>query len=131
MQPSPTTPIRSLIPAAILLALLGWSGLVLLIIFTQPVTWQPLWVFFFLSVMAISGTLMPAVAFLNRRFPSHPPASGGVVVRQSLWFGLYFSVLAWLQIGRVLNTLLMILLAVGLIVIEIMLRMREISQKPE
>ena len=121
-------PVRAFLPASLLLAVTGWGGLVLLVNFTRPVTWQPLWAVFFLGMLAIAGSLMPVVAFLNLRFSTNPPAAGKVIVRQSLWFGLYFAILAWLQIGRVLNTMLEILLAIGLVVIEIMLRMREVSQ---
>jgi len=51
-----------------------------------------------------------------------------VILRQSLWIGIYFPTLAWLQLGRTLTPALAILLAVGLVLIEILLRMRERSQ---
>ena len=71
---------------------------------------------------------MPVMAFLNLRFPSTPPASAWVVVRQSLWCGLYIPTLAWLQAGRVLTLPMAVLLAAGLILIEFLLRLRERSQ---
>jgi len=124
--------VRMFYPAAALLTIVGWGGLVLLIRFTQPTIWQPLWMFFFLSMMAITGPLLPIIAFLNLRFATRPPATPNIFIRQIIWAGLYFVIISWLQIGRVLTPLLMILLAIGLIVIEIMLRMREISLwKPE
>jgi hypothetical protein len=49
-------------------------------------------------------------------------------LRQSLWIGIYGPTLAWLQIGRVLTVALTILLAIGLILIEVLLRLRERSQ---
>jgi hypothetical protein len=130
---SPQTPrVLSFFPAAIFLAVIGWGGLILLMNLTRPATWQTLWLFFFMAVMAVTGTVLPATAFLNRRFPTTPPATPSVVAREALWFGLYFAVLAWLQIGRVLNAMLAILLVVGFAIIEAMLRLREISQwKPE
>jgi len=79
-------------------------------------------------VLALTGTVMPAVAFLNRRFPSLPPPTPQVILRQSLWIGIYVPTLAWLQIGRVLNLAVAGLLAVCLILIELLLRLRERSQ---
>ncbi len=68
------------------------------------------------------------MAFLNQRFPSTPPVNTGVILREAVWVGIYFPTLAWLQIGRVLIPSLALLLAVGLILIELLLRLRERSQ---
>ncbi len=119
--------VRTFIPAALILALIGWGGLYALINFTIP-TVGPRWLFFFLSVLALTGTSLPVVAFLNQRFPTDPPVSSGVVVREAIWIGVYFPTLTWLQLGRVLTSALILLLAVGLIAIEILLRLRERSQ---
>jgi hypothetical protein len=51
-----------------------------------------------------------------------------VVVRQAIWFAVYASTLIWLQMGRVLNPALAILLAIGLGLIEFLLRLSEKSQ---
>jgi hypothetical protein len=120
-------PVSSFLPAAIILSLLGWSGLIVLVNFTIP-TVGPRWLFFFLSVLALTGTALPAVAFLNRRFPSSPPATNGAVFREAIWIGIYFPTLAWLQLGRALTPALALLMALGLIAIEILLRLRERSQ---
>jgi hypothetical protein len=128
---SSSLPVRSFLPAAFILALAGWGGLAALVIYTLP-TVGPRWLFFFLSVLALTGTALPFVAFLNRRFPSSPPPKPGVVLRQALWVGVYGATLAWLQIGRVLTPSLALLLAAGLILIEWLLRLRERAQwKPE
>jgi hypothetical protein len=124
---SSSPPVRNFIPAALILALIGWGGLYALLNFTFP-TVGPRWLFFFLGVIAITGTALPVVAFLNRRFPTKPPVSPGVIVREAIWFGIYFPTLAWLQLGRVLTPALVLLLAIGLFGIEILLRMRERSQ---
>jgi hypothetical protein len=42
--------------------------------------------------------------------------------------GIYFPILAWLQIGRVLTPAMALLLAVGFILIEWLLRLRERAQ---
>ncbi len=120
-------PVRKFIPAAIILAVLGWGGLLYVLFYTLPAV-GPRWLFFFLSVLAVSGTCLPVVAFLNRRFPSVPPPTTAVVLRQALWVGIYFPTLAWLQIGRVLTPALALLLLLGFILIEWLLRLREKSQ---
>ena len=120
-------PVRTFLPTAIFLSLIGWGGLIVLFIYTLP-TVGPRWLFFFLSVLAITGTSLPIVAYLNQRFPSAPPPGGMAILRQSLWIGIYFAALAWLQIGRVLTPTLAILLAVGLGLIEFLLRLSERSQ---
>ena len=124
---SSSPPVRNFLPAAFILALIGWGGLYALLNFTYP-TVGPRWLFFFLGVIAITGTMLPVVAFLNGRFPVTPPVSPGVIVREAIWFGIYFPTLAWLQLGRVLTPALVLLLAIGLFAIEILLRMRERSQ---
>ena len=127
MESRPTPSVISFLPTAIILGILGWGGLYLLIQNTIP-TVGPRWLFFFLGVLAITGTALPAVAFLNRRFPTVPPATPGMVIREAIWVGLYLTTLAWLQLGRVLNLALAFLLAVGFIAIEILVRLRERSQ---
>jgi hypothetical protein len=117
----------SVLPGALILGGLGWAGLVWLVQFTLP-TVGPRWLFFFLSVLALTGTALPFMAFLNRRFPSLPPATSGVILRQSLWVSIFFTTLAWLQLGRVLNASIGVLLGLGLAVIEWLLRLRERSQ---
>lgn len=119
-------PVSHFIPAALILGISGWGGLFALVNYTLP-TVGPRWLFFFLSVIALTGTAMPAVAFLNRRFPTTPPPDHSVILREAIWFGLYGATLAWLQIGRVLTPPLALLLAVGLFLIEALLRMRERS----
>jgi len=51
-----------------------------------------------------------------------------VVVRQAIWFAVYVSTIIWLQMGRVLNPALAILLAIGLGLIEFLLQLSEKSQ---
>jgi hypothetical protein len=125
---SNTSPrVANFLPASIFLFIIGWGGLIALIVTTLP-TVGPRWLFFFLCVLAITGTALPITAFLNRRFPSTPPPTYLVVVRQALWFAVYASTMIWLQMGRVLNPALAILLAIGLGLIEFLLRLSEKSQ---
>jgi len=113
--------------ASILLALLGWGGFLAIIVYTSP-TGGTRWGFFFTAMLAITGTLMPFIAFLNRRFPSTPPPTPSVIVRQAIWVSVYLLTLAWLRIGRVLTPSIALLLGLGLILIEWLLRLREKSQ---
>ena len=68
------------------------------------------------------------VHFLNLRFPSKPLAGPNVIVRQALWLGVYGDLLAWFQLGRLLTPVLAVFLAVGLILIEVLLRLNERSR---
>jgi hypothetical protein len=107
--------------------LTGWMGLWAVTEFTEP-NGGTRWLLFFAMVLALTGTILPGMAYLNRRFPSIPPPDSLVILRQALWVGIYIPTLAWLQIGRVLTPALALLLAIGLILIEWLLRMRERSQ---
>ena len=122
-----TPPVTSFLPAAIFLFIVGWGGLIALVILTLPYV-GPRWLFFFLAVLALTGTVLPITAFLNRRFPSTPPVTQGVVVRQALWFAIFGATCAWLQMGRVFTPTLAFLLAIGLALVEFLLRLSEKSQ---
>ena len=127
MDENQSLPVSAVLPAALILSIIGWAGLAALFFFTVP-TVGPRWSFFFLGVLAVTGLALPLMAFLNQRFPSTPPVNTGVILREAVWVGIYFPTLAWLQIGRVLIPSLALLLAVGLILIELLLRLRERSQ---
>jgi hypothetical protein len=127
MRNPSTPPFLTFLPATLFLMVVGWGGLGALILYEPPTVW-PRWLFFFLGVLACTGTALPVVAFLNLRFQGTPPATTGVIMRQALWFGIYFPTLAWLRIPRVLTLSLAVLLALGLFIVEWLLRMREHSQ---
>lgn len=127
MKTEPSPRLLRYLPAAIILMVVGWGGLYLVVTYTLP-TIGPRWLFFFLVVLALTGSALPVVAYLNRRFPSQPPPTPGVILRQAIWIGIYGPTLAWLQIARVLSVSIAMLIAVGLILIEWLLRMRERSQ---
>jgi hypothetical protein len=119
--------VRSTLPAALILALTGWGGLAYLLIFTLPTLW-PRWLFFFLTVLAMTGIFLPIAAFLNRRFPTQPPAGLETILREAALVGIYAATLVWLQLGRVLNLPLILLLVFGLALIEFLIRLREKSR---
>jgi hypothetical protein len=119
--------VREVIPAAFVLALTGWIGLFWLIDSTRP-TIGPRWLFFFLCVMAITGTVMPFIAFVHQRFPGNPVVKISTIVRQSLWVSVYLTAIAWLQMARVLNATVVIILGLGIVAVEWLLRLRERAQ---
>ncbi|PWH18520.1 MAG: hypothetical protein DDG59_06145 [Anaerolineae bacterium] len=126
--PSTFSPLRlgSYLPLALSLMVVGWGGLAYLIFFTLP-TLAMRWLFYFLAVLAFTGTALPMVAFLHLRFPGKTPVSVSSIVRQALWVGVYFPTLAWLQIARVLTLGLAIFIALCFLVIEVALTLRERS----
>lgn len=113
--------------SALVLMLIGWGGLYLLITETRPEVW-PRWGVFVLMLMSITGTFLPIVYFFHRRFPDEPPADANVIVRQSLWFGIYGVTLTWLQLGRLVTVYVILGLAIGLIAMEYFIRLRERAQ---
>jgi hypothetical protein len=110
--------------AGLILAAIGWIGLAYIILMLDPELF-PRWLLFFFLFLGLSGTALPLVAFLNRRFPSEPPAGEGILIRQATWVGIYGSLLAWLQQGRILNLAMILFLAIGFILIETLLRIGE------
>lgn len=119
--------------AAVVMFLTGWGGLYVLITASIPRIGGPLWLFFILLHIATTGTAVPFVRYLNVRFTpvtrELPP--GGIIVRQSVWVGLFIVACAWLQIPRVLSVPIALLLALVFIVIEVFLRFREIANERE
>jgi hypothetical protein len=115
--------------AALIVAVTGWVGMACLVINTLPRAF-PYWLFFVCLFMATTGTALPFVRFLNIRFSRRgaPPVPGGVLLRQSIWVGLFITACAWLRIPRVLNGAIAFCLALSLVVIELFLRLRERAQ---
>ena len=105
----------------------GFLGLMILIFATLP-TLGPRWLFFFFLTLLAIGVSLPLIHFLHRRFPSEPQVNTGILLRQAIWVGVYVDLLVWLQLGRALDTARAVFIAIGLIVIEFLLRMRERSE---
>lgn len=119
--------LRTFLPLSLVLSILGLGGLLLVIRGTLP-TIGPRWLFFFLSVIGLTGLSLPLVFYLNKRFPSKPPVEGMVILRQALWVGVFGSTVAWLQLGRVLTGGLALILAGIFVMIEFLLRLFERSR---
>ena len=127
MNGETTPPVRAFFLISLILIIVGWGGLLFLVMNTFPTVF-PRWLFFFLLVLAVTGAALPVVAFLNRRFPGTPPASGAIIIRQATWFGLFAATSAWLQMGRVLTPVMAFLLLSGFVLVEFLLRLNERSQ---
>jgi hypothetical protein len=128
MDGSRSSDYGGLIVAAILLAVGGWLGLWLVINFSLP-TVGPRWLFFFLLTVAVTGSALPFIWLLHRRFGIADPASAGVLLRQGLWVGLLAAVCVWLQLNRMLTIPLAVLLAVSLFALDWLLRLFERSSR--
>ena len=127
MQSNKSPSVMSLLPTFLILFLIGWGGLAVLILGTLP-TLGPRWLFFALVLMALTGTALPVVYFLNRRFPVTPPVQVDVLLRESIWFGVLGCLLAWLQLGQLLTTWMGLILFSAIALIEGLLRMWERSR---
>ena len=125
MEQSPS--FKSFLPSIVILNLIGWVGLVVLMTSTKPTLW-PRWLFFLLVVIACSGLALPATVYLNHRFPSKPPATAQVMVRQALWVGVYAATLFWLNYGQVLDFGLAMIFLIGFAAVEVFLRIWERSR---
>jgi hypothetical protein len=124
-NPSPT--VRSVLPLALVLIIPGWMWLFYLMTRTVPNLGNR-WMFFVSAVLAISGTTMPLVAYLNRFIQPFGPANFETIVRESSLLGVYAGMLLWLNKGQVLSISVALILAVGLILIELLIRLRMRSQ---
>ena len=121
------TQFKGIMVMGLMLFLFGGIGLLLVFALTLP-TLGPRWMFFFFSMAAVCGLAVPCIAYLHRRFSSDPPVSINVILRQSIWLGIYGNLLAWLQLGRVLDGYRAIFLAIGFIAIETLLQLIEKSR---
>lgn len=122
-----TPTVKAYLPLIVVLLLTGWGGLLILVNMTQPTIW-PRWLFFFLVVVAFTGLALPIAVYMNRRFPSEPPPEPRVMIRQSMWVGVYIALMIWMNFGQVVSFGLALLFFVGFVGIEIFLRMRERSR---
>ncbi len=122
---SPT--VRSVLPITFLLAFPGWLGLLYLMTQTVPDLGNR-WLFFVAIVFALTGTSIPIVAYLNRVIHLLGPASFEIIIRESTMIGIFAGIMIWLNKGQVLSFGLALILAIGLFLIELLLRFRNRSE---
>lgn len=119
--------------AALVMIVGGWGGIFQLVMTTLPRVGER-WLFFVLLQIAVTGTVLPFVRYFNVRLTpvdaELPP--GGVIVRQSVWIGLFVVTCAWLQIPRVLSLPIAFFVGLAFIVVEVFIRSRELAnERPE
>jgi hypothetical protein len=125
-EQNPLPRVKHYLPLIALLLFIGLGGLFLLFNLTQPTLW-PRWLFFFMVVLGVTGLAIPAVVFLYHRFPSGHSPTQGVIIRQSLWAGIYVAFMIWLSLGQVFGLGVAIIVLVGITLLEIVLRFGERS----
>src|SRR5437763_9279134 len=74
--------------AAGIMAGVGWVLLYRLVESSPPLALQR-WLFLILLYTAVTGTALPFLWFLNQRFDRSHPASGGTILREGMWCGLF------------------------------------------
>jgi hypothetical protein len=124
MEPRPNSSFLPYLALAISLFVLGFGAAAYAILALTPTVWAR-WLLFFGGTLGLTGLALPITWFLNLRFPSDPPAGSFVFVRQAIWVGVYGVVLAWLQQVRLVTIWTSLGLALGLVAIEYLIRMRE------
>jgi hypothetical protein len=117
--------------SAVVMVVVGVGGLYLLVTTQPPRLAGQLWLFFVLLHITITGMAIPILRYVNVRLTplNVPLPPGGIIVRQSVWVGLYSVICAWLQIPRVLTPIVAVLLALVFIAIEVFLRFRELPRE--
>jgi len=124
MADSPQPEHRHLMMASAIMAGVGWPALILLFNVSLP-TVGPRWFFFFLWTLAVTGTSLPFLWVLHRRFDLHRNGPASVLLRQSLLVGLFAALCAWLQVNRSLTLPLALMLGLGIAALEWFLRLIE------
>jgi len=124
METRPDFSFRPYLISTISLIILGWGSAALAILTLAPTVWAR-WLLFFGGSLGLIGLALPVAWFLNLRFPSTPPVGALVVIRQAIWVGVYGALLLWLQQERLVSISTGFGLAIGLIAIEYLIRMRE------
>jgi hypothetical protein len=116
-------PFSKIFTTSLLLSIIGLSGLAFIFFSLEPTLW-PRWLFYFFLTLTGTGLALPVVYLIQRRLAKqYVPAR--ILIREGLFFGIFLDLLAWLQIGRIASNLVIFLLAGGMILLEIFLRMAE------
>ncbi|MCJ7715565.1 MAG: hypothetical protein MUO54_03480 [Anaerolineales bacterium] len=127
MEETHSPSVRSFLPITLLLAVPGWIWLIYLMTKTLPNLGNR-WMFFTAAVIAITGSSIPVVAYLNRIIKPFGPATFEIIVRESTFLGIYAGILIWLNKGQVLTFGLAIILGIGLLIVESLIRFRTRSE---
>jgi len=112
---------------AAILAVIGWGGAAAVIFLTLPFL-LPRWIFFFSLFLALAGTALPFVWYLNRRFTAERFPSEGVLLREALEAASLGVFLVWLQAGRMFTAFLGWAFFGAFLAVELLLRVYENSR---
>jgi len=126
MDDKGSPPVKIFLPISLILAIPGWILLIYLVTNTVPEL-QNRWLFYAAIVITITGSSFPPVAYLNRIIKPFGPANYEIVIREGIMIGLYTAILLWLNKGQVLSFGLALILAVGLTLVELLIRLRNRS----
>lgn len=118
---------RKILLTGLILGLVGIGGVVLLFYFTKP-TIQFRWLFFFLSLIGVSGFSLPVLSLTHERFSVPGTVNESVLLRESIMIGAFVNLIAWLQIGDMLTFALFLLIIAGGVTIEYLIRLTERTQ---
>ncbi len=122
---------RRIAITSILLFLVGLTGFVYVFFNTLP-TLGPRWLFFFFLLIGVSGLAMPVAAFLNYRFQGERKVEASDIVREAVLVGVCVDLLVWLQMGKELTSGSTLIIVVGFVLIELLIRVIEHSRwKPK
>lgn len=122
---------RRIAITSVLLFLVGLTGFVYIFFNTLP-TLGPRWLFFFFLLIGVSGLAMPVAAFLNYRFQGDRKVEASDIVREAVLAGVCVDLLVWLQMGKELSSASALIILVGFILIELLIRVIEHSRwKPK
>ncbi len=127
MEDNHSPSVQSVLPISLILAVPGWIWLIYLVTQTVPELGNR-WMFFVAVVITISGSAMPIIAYLNRIVKPFGPANFEIIIREGIIIGVYAGILLWLNKGQVLSISLALILAVGLFLIELLIRLRNQSK---
>jgi len=116
-------PFGKIFSTALFLTIIGGGGLLFTFIFLEPKLGAR-WLFFFFLVIFGAGIGLPFTFIVQRRFAKQTVGSH-ILVREAALFGIYLSLLAWLQLGRILTNLILMIIGLGFILFEMLLRMAE------
>ena len=116
-------PFGKILISSIFLTILGGGGLTFVFMFFEP-TLGPRWMFFFFLTIIGAGVALPISYLIQRRF-ANQVIPGKILIREAILFGIFLALTAWLQLGRILTNLIIVIIAIGFILLEMLLRMTE------
>jgi len=116
-------PFGKILISSVFLTILGGGGLAFIFIFYEP-TLGPRWMFFFFLTIIGAGVALPISYLIQRRF-ANQVIQDKVLIREAIFFGVFLALIAWLQLGRILTNLIIVIISIGFILLEMLLRMAE------